>query len=243
MSAPWIIGHRRCKPEPYVGAGGDAAILALNPVLWLDASDLSTFSLRDVSGTKYVEEWRDKSGNGNHAVQGVLANQPKFANAKVIWDAVQSLNVPNPPKIEYMLAVAEWDEDVATNGYIYYLVTTGGNREGVYRSGSATRLTFVWINNSTEFINIPFDKNVPFLVESIFSNDFTCYVNNNKAVNPSNNVLNQHSNMYIGNSSIAATNGYMHGNIREVMGFSTYNVITRENLTQYLSQKHAITLA
>lgn len=43
--------------------------------LWLDSSDANTFSLR---ASQYVAAWNDKSGNGNHFRQSILANQPEY---------------------------------------------------------------------------------------------------------------------------------------------------------------------
>ncbi len=45
--------------------------------LWLDAGDCTTIRLND-NTTNYVQKWRDKSPNGNHATQNTQANQPSF---------------------------------------------------------------------------------------------------------------------------------------------------------------------
>lgn len=45
----------------------------LRPLIWLDASDVSTISV-----STGVSEWRDKSGNGLHVSQATTANQPSF---------------------------------------------------------------------------------------------------------------------------------------------------------------------
>jgi len=49
--------------------------LDLNPDLWLDASDASTIHLSDAT---HVEQWDDKSVNGNNALQPILAQQPQY---------------------------------------------------------------------------------------------------------------------------------------------------------------------
>lgn len=48
---------------------------ALRPLLWLDASDVSTITIATPGG---VSEWRDKSGNGLHVSQATAANQPSL---------------------------------------------------------------------------------------------------------------------------------------------------------------------
>lgn len=45
----------------------------LRPLLWLDASDVSTIAI--ATG---VSEWRDKSGNGLHVSQATATNQPSL---------------------------------------------------------------------------------------------------------------------------------------------------------------------
>lgn len=54
--------------------------LDLNPVLWLDANDLSTITK---DGANRVSQWDDKSGNGYHAVQGTELNQPIYTSSKI----------------------------------------------------------------------------------------------------------------------------------------------------------------
>lgn len=46
--------------------------------LWLDALDLSTITVQ--TG---VSQWRDKSGNNNHANQSTIASQPQFLSTEL----------------------------------------------------------------------------------------------------------------------------------------------------------------
>ena len=74
------------QTEAYVGMGYDAAtrmndIIEGNlnwvppaPALWLDASDETTIT-DNGAATRRVSEWRDKSGNNNHAIQENLSRQ------------------------------------------------------------------------------------------------------------------------------------------------------------------------
>jgi hypothetical protein len=64
------------KPSPI----GFSPLDISNLELWLDATDLSTISLRDSS---YVTAWNDKSGQGNHFVQATEANQPVIGTNEV----------------------------------------------------------------------------------------------------------------------------------------------------------------
>lgn len=66
--------HRRSGPN-----GAIAGLLPYSPsrdtgvIAWYDASDSSTITI-----STGVSEWRDKSGNGNHATQATGANQPTY---------------------------------------------------------------------------------------------------------------------------------------------------------------------
>lgn len=59
-------------------SGSNAGILPWTPAdtstaVWYDASDASTITI-----STGVSEWRDKSGNGNHASQATSGNQPAY---------------------------------------------------------------------------------------------------------------------------------------------------------------------
>ena len=48
----------------------------ITTALWLDAADTSTITI--ATG---VSQWADKSGNGRHATQATLANQPTYISS------------------------------------------------------------------------------------------------------------------------------------------------------------------
>lgn len=58
------------------GTSGGGAPFAPDDIsglaLWLDASDTATIT----QSAGAVSQWNDKSGNANHATQGMAANQP-----------------------------------------------------------------------------------------------------------------------------------------------------------------------
>ena len=56
--------------------------LALNAVLWLDASDATTINATN----NLISEWRDKSGFNRHAIQGTGTSQPTYQNGVVNFD-------------------------------------------------------------------------------------------------------------------------------------------------------------
>ena len=67
-------------------------IADLQPVLWIDSSDLTSI-LRD--GNNDVYQILDKSGNNNHLYQTVKANQPKYHNGGLLFNNNQYLTGTN----------------------------------------------------------------------------------------------------------------------------------------------------
>lgn len=43
-------------------------------VIWLDATDISSLTFNGSN----ISQWQDRSGRGNHAIQGTAINQPKY---------------------------------------------------------------------------------------------------------------------------------------------------------------------
>lgn len=62
------------------------SIMAMSPTLWLDAAD--PFSIIENDGK--VNEWKDKSGNGNHIIQSTDSYKPLSGN-----ENINDLNVIN----------------------------------------------------------------------------------------------------------------------------------------------------
>lgn len=66
--------------------------------LWLDGADSSTIVLNGSN----VSQWSDKSGNDNHAVQSVAADQPSYANKTLTFNgatASENLYISEPTGI------------------------------------------------------------------------------------------------------------------------------------------------
>ncbi len=58
-------GARTVRPSDFSGL-----------IQWFEAFDPSTLTTRESGGVRFVTQWADKSGAGNHMVQPVAANQP-----------------------------------------------------------------------------------------------------------------------------------------------------------------------
>lgn len=59
--------------------------LGASLALWLDASDATTVTATSPGGL--VSEWRDKSGNGRHAVQTSSGSQPQVVGSAIAFDS------------------------------------------------------------------------------------------------------------------------------------------------------------
>ena len=104
--------------------------------LWLDASDLSTLSVTNVSGVNRVTEWRDKSGNGYHALphDGLDSNRPASGTR-----TLNGLNVVDF-NLEQMNISANYNlrlNNVASLGVHKFDSFTSGVQDFAYKSRSS----------------------------------------------------------------------------------------------------------
>lgn len=127
--------------------------LALQPKLWLDASDLTTFT----SSSGLVSEWRDKSGNNYAFTQATSTSQPSIGTT-----TLNGLNVMSYDGVDDYLvstaAASEWKflhdgteyltglvVQTAIPGRFVSWYTTQGAVGGVQQTG--TRQVFNAANN------------------------------------------------------------------------------------------------
>ncbi len=130
---------------------------ALNTKLWLDASDVGTIT--EVGGD--VSQWDDKSGNDNHAVQGIGSAQPLAVDdsglPSLYFDYISSkyMVVPDDVTLDFQyegsfFAVIR-DTNLAPSSYVW--VRIDGN--------SNTSLKYATHNTATPRIAIAEDINSP----------------------------------------------------------------------------------
>lgn len=130
--------------------------------IWLDAADLNTITL---SGNNVVAI-ADKSGNSNHAVQPVAANQPLYVangiNGKPALrgypSGIQSkLNIADSSSLNYSeftaFTVCQMNSySVIQNNFIYGKYdTTGAQREFLHAISSAGKVGGFLSSNGTSF--------------------------------------------------------------------------------------------
>jgi hypothetical protein len=95
--------------------------------LWLDGADASSLVL---SGTN-VTAWKDKSGNGSHAVQATSADQPTYASSGVVFSGAQSLVSPYSAVLSAETIFAVYTPATST-GHIVSTSAAGGRTFEVY---------------------------------------------------------------------------------------------------------------
>ena len=75
----------------------------ISTALWLDAADSTTVfsdagTTQAIAGTSTVQQWNDKSGNGQHVSQATAGNRPAYAanaiNTKAVVRLSNSSNTP-----------------------------------------------------------------------------------------------------------------------------------------------------
>ena len=88
-ASPGLAGRSKDNPRNMPGL-----------VLWLEAGDVASFSKPPAGvrqlGSDRVEAWKDLSGQGNHALQPVLAKQPQRRDGAVVFNGDQFLTMKRP---------------------------------------------------------------------------------------------------------------------------------------------------
>lgn len=96
--------------------------LSLSPALWLDASDTATV----LHTANAVYEWRDKSGNSRHALQGTSGNRP-VTNTR----PQNSLNAIDFNGTSHSMLLPSYFDNLSTKDFTVYVVfkpdTSTGN--------------------------------------------------------------------------------------------------------------------
>lgn len=130
---------------------------AIQPLLWLDASDLST-----ISSPAGISEWRDKSGNAWHASQATQANRPTHeAFDSGAYLPPNAINTGRPAVafdgINNFLELPSGFLHGATTLSVAMLLRGGyfGNNTGIFgpSNAAAIGLEFIYFNGSYVRIN------------------------------------------------------------------------------------------
>ncbi|HOO82205.1 MAG TPA: hypothetical protein PK513_06860 [Alphaproteobacteria bacterium] len=129
--------------------------LNLSPVLWFDASDVSTIT----QSAGAVSQWDDKSGNNYHVTQGTATNQPttgtRTLNSLNVldFDGTDRLlaSVSDYPETATVLIVGEVDT-LGTSGFSRSLFSIDGAADYQEEAGNSTQYLFQI--NSTQHTNI-----------------------------------------------------------------------------------------
>ncbi|MDC1167903.1 hypothetical protein OAT36_03215, partial [Flavobacteriaceae bacterium] len=104
----------------------------VSPQLWLDAADAATIT--ESGGA--VSQWNDKSGNGNHAVQGNASFRPTYTANTPLLNNMPSIGfasnnhyrgLTTPVLSAAQIYMVIYDEETNTAPYNTIISSTGGN--------------------------------------------------------------------------------------------------------------------
>lgn len=127
-------------------------------LLWLDANDPSADGTQPSNGTS-ISSWKDKSGNGNHAFQGTMANQPIFSInilnglPALVFDGISQImlgnisQLPNSPDIvTYIVAQYNGVVDPGINATISGIGSVDATKQsmGLINQDSSRFNNFIW---------------------------------------------------------------------------------------------------
>ncbi|NUM71236.1 MAG: hypothetical protein HUU43_10335 [Ignavibacteriaceae bacterium] len=218
-----------------------------NLELWLDASDIATITK---DGSNCVSEWRDKSGNARHAVQGTALNQPlwietgKNGKATIRFDGSTDFfdSITTNKNLGTFFFVSNGSKGTGLFNNVGRLFSKLFPNEGVFAFGNSasalTNETFTVSNNSsTSYLstNTPIDslswKAIGFTTTSIYINNATANI-----IRSDLDSGNLQVDLMLGKRGTAAQ--YYTGDIAEVLFYNrtlTADEITR--VSNYLVQK------
>lgn len=122
--------------------------------LWIDAADSSVVTRTDV-GT-IVSEWRDKSGQGNHATQSTAANRPTYSpiNGLEFNGSSSFLTTTSPVTISTIFAVGR---NTANRNFM--TARTSAGTHSAYYLSFKNDVTFAVSNTSDTVFNVNLSSN------------------------------------------------------------------------------------
>ena len=128
----------------------------LSAALWLDASDASTITLNGST----VSQWRDKSGNGNHANQAVAANQPEIGvftqnglSLITVRNRAKFMSVTNSPNMLMGFGVVNTRNTTSLSDILVIGSTSSNTHEFFIRNG-APQISFDGLGSTKGKYNI-----------------------------------------------------------------------------------------
>ena len=128
----------------------------LSAALWLDAADPSTITLNGST----VSQWRDKSGNGNHANQAVAANQPEIGvftqnglSLITVRNRAKFMSVTNSPNMLMGFGVVNIRNTTSLSDILVIGSTSSNTHEFFIRNG-APQISFDGLGSTKGKYNI-----------------------------------------------------------------------------------------
>lgn len=208
--------------------------------LWLDASDASTIS--DTGGA--VSEWRDKSGNTNHATQATPANQPTtgtrtqnglnvidFDGGDRIVSAGLTLTQPNTYFVVYKA-----DTTPDNSGYLF----DGVSARQLVSNGSVAGKMQMFAGS---IVSVGTRLTTPQIVYARFSGATSQFAQNGAAATTTSPGTNGVTGLTVGDRYQVGT-GYLDGFMAEILVYAaSLSAEDRSAVEAYLAAKWGVTLS
>ena len=227
----------------------------LDPVLWIDTSDLTSL-LRNSNNNVY--QILDKSGNNNHLYQSVKANQPKYHNGGLLFNSNQYMigNYTFTQSINNMsifIVMKQYNQTNQSGGIISgYSLNSGSDitddNAWAFHSSNSSTYRYRFISNSdTNPNNYMINSNnvnttMSYGIYEIIINNGTGYLYYNGALINSASLVNlgNFTNLVLGAryNSPSQINTFYSGEIYEVMILnSALSAGDRYKVERYLLDK------
>lgn len=238
------------SPSPTIAGSPDKSGMAL----WLDANDCKTIVLNPISASSIsttVKNWRDKSGQENHAVQTTQANQPLYVvntlnsrpvlrfdgandNLAITHNTNGSLNVGDTFSIFMTINKSSSTSDRYVfqkySDYPAPILYSANGSISLDKPGTATVAT----------IGGTLAVNTPYIISMIKSGSSLFMIKNGIDVTPqytNQTFTNNVNNLHIGSNS-GGSNNFFSGDMAEIILYNKA-LTSREriNIETYLSTK------
>jgi hypothetical protein len=216
------------------------SLLALAPVLWLDATDLTTL-FQDTGATspvtapgQSVARWNDKSGNNNHATQATGTAQPTCQTGYLAFDAGDSLASLAIDYSQLTVAAVAYRNNTTDFQNIAYL----GNSSFMFQSAAAQ---FRVVDNIFSSLIVSAATTTKLLVVASVTKSATQTLSINGGAESSQGASSGNANGTVHIGSQGGTVRFLNGRIYELILFNRQlNSVERTGLRNFLNTKHSI---
>jgi len=215
---------------------------------WYDGNDPLGTGAMPSNGFP-ISQWSDKSGNANHAIQGVTSNQPYFSNTGIIFSGTQNLNFTNPNALvsntTFSIFIVEQRASSSNTNYIFAGSINAVNQNLHIGYNSSTTLRVGYYGNDLDYAVPTYSAgNEPFRMWCITQSNTGREISLNGsfgARNGNTTLLQSWNGGSIGRNFFGAGTPYYLGAIEEIIFYKpSLAIAQQQQIEGYLAWKYSL---